>query len=396
MKKLLLSTLFNLIILSSLAQESIKKQAYLYFSSNGSGIGGKLESIPEEGKIQFSLGADVQKIVQKDKILMAFNNVGNFLHTAQLSDDIATANKQIEDFNSQVSNSNDYDIIFKAVPFEIIPCKISYSKDVVNYKLPNNSTGSLNKNNVLAIIFRDGNHELSKDIIEVAPILAENKELFETRRQNKNINKSSTIEKLNSPKVEVVKYNSTDEQKRDSQNRNEDKSLSSANLKILTNDEKQDYQEKSIDRVQDFKNYLNVIGDKKRSTGEKNEAIKNALRLFISGSTIEVTSKNRPGSRRIPVETYLRNLSNLNYSSVSIEYVNLKFVSEFTQSTDGNYYGLVSGEQTFMGFGSNGKPAYSDVVNKSYKVKLESYEKFVNGEEKLNWKILLGDISVSQ
>ncbi len=386
-RRLLLFVSIYSILFSVYAQDEYPK-TYLYFSSNGSGIKGKIISVPEEGKIQFSIDESIFKIVQKEKILLAFNEYGNYILISSLSDDPSKSKQQIEEFYAKPSKLPEYDVIFKAVPFEIIPCKIIYNSDAINYRTLDNNSASINKDNILAIILKDGSHEIIRDVAEVAPILNNNVEKIAKARQglaDAPIAKAAPVVETQQPVKEEPTTTTTIESPTPSKAR-----------PTLDSEERQIYKEISVERVQEFKDYLNIVADKKRSPSEKSEAIKNALKLFSPGANIEVTSKNRNTSRKVPVETYLKNLSNLNYSSVSIEYANLKFVSEFTQADDGNYYGIVSGEQSFMGYGSTGQATYSDVVTKNYKVKLESYQKAVDGLEQTKWKVLFGDVTISQ
>lgn len=447
-------TLLTLLLLFSLSLNSWSQtekgpNTCLYLNS-GAKITGKVLSVSDDGKIikiSYDLQGNIVKIVQREKVLLAFNERGNYLVISNLSDSSGESAKQLSDFyNENSSKRPDYDIIFKAVPFDIIPCNIIYSGEAINYKLSNSNVGSINKENVLAIIYKDGSHELVRDIAEITPILRYNSVKFESSRYyveppkiveepKPSIAKTAPIEpepervierkKVIEPEAVEDKYTNTNNKTtrnteeetiviRKKIKREEAQDQETDEPKIayeeiqdepeedlepmptLTEVEKKQYQKKSIERVEEFKDYLNVIGDKSRSLYEKAEARKNALKLFTPGAFIEVTSKNRPGSRRIPVEVYLRNLSNLNYSSIDIEYANLKFVRNFVQQADGNYYGVVSGEQSFKGYRADGKAQYSDVVRKNYRVKLEAYQKYVDGEEQTKWKVLFGDVSVSQ
>ena len=73
----------------------------------------------------------------------------------------------------------------------------------------------------------------------------------------------------------------------------------------------------------------------------------------------------------------------------------MRFISELNQAPDGNYYGIVRGEQTFKGI-VNGVVKYGDVVDKNYRIKVESLNNIESGKKKVIWKVLLGDVSVSQ
>jgi hypothetical protein len=154
------------------------------------------------------------------------------------------------------------------------------------------------------------------------------------------------------------------------------------------------YRQKGVDKVKEFEAYLNVIANKNTDPDEKDKAIDEAAKLFIPGSTIEVTSLNRPGVSKYDIKDYLTRLKLLPYASAKLEWANVGYVKELKQEADGNYYGTITGEQTFIGLGDAGKPIYSDVTKKSVKVRLQSYQKQIEGAEQLNWELLLGSIGI--
>lgn len=385
MKKISTLLLFSLSFFTVIAQEA-NKTVYIYLSNGTPISGGRLVSANDE-TIEFSYD-NGSKTYQRARVLIAFNESGHYLVVDNISRDTERAKSEIIDFYNSQTAPLANDIIFKAVPFEIIPCSISYNKDAVNYKTLDGNSATINKDNVLAIINRNGSHEIIKDIAEVAPILGSNLDKFKQAV-------TTTTPAKPEPKPEPAPLVVTPPQPVVPDTKPLPVIDISAKPK-LTDDEKKEYSNQSTDNILTFKDYLNRIGDKRRSPSEKRQDIVDALELFSPGATIEVTSKNKPGSRKIPVEKYLNNLSNLNYSSVQIEYANLRFVSELNQAPDGNYYGIVRGEQTFKGMDANGKPTYWDVVDKNYKIKVESYNNIVSGKKEVKWKVLLGDVSVSQ
>ena len=144
--------------------------------------------------------------------------------------------------------------------------------------------------------------------------------------------------------------------------------------------------------MDEFVSYLNIITNKKLSAFEKDNAIAQATKLFMPASTIEVTSLNRPGARRYPIQEYLTRLKFLPYTYTKIEWSQVHYIKELSQAADGNYYGLITGEQMFRGYGTTN---YSDVIRKNVRVKLQSYGATVNGSERLRWDVLLGSIGVA-
>jgi hypothetical protein len=382
--------IFTLVTSTVFAQETLKK-SHVYLQT-GSSFPGVIESLPEAGKIKCNTEDGGIRTYQRDRFILAFNNFGRFLIVESIPNTPDAAQNVISNFYKNTSLPEN-DIIFKAMPFEIIPCTISYNQEAINYKTLDGKSASINRENVLVVIRKDGSHEVVRDASEVTPILADNLEKFnslliksepkpEPPIKQEVISKPEPTVKVEDPKppikVEPLPYKDTSTKPK------------------LTSAEKEYYSKQSIDNIITFKDYLNIIGNNEKSLGEKKAAIKLALDLFSPGAMIEVTSKNRPGVRRLPVEVYLKNLSGLSYRSINIEYANLKFISELSQADDGNYYGLVRGEQTFMGYGGNGKPLYSDVVEKNYKVKVESQLKEVDTIKQVKWKVLLGDVSVNQ
>jgi len=419
MKKTSFLLFFCLSIINVFSQEVKKTSIYL---STGTVISGKLISATDEN-ITFSF-ENGSRTLQRVRVLIAFNDYGRYLFVNNISNDIEKSKIEIDDFYHLQTSKLENDIIFKAVPFEIISCKISYERDVVNYINSDGKPGSVNKDNVLAIIRKDGSHEIIRDIIEVAPILGSNIDKFKEIITPVPVvvappvvivtPKPETIESKPTPPpvvqeplapapvvvappvVAVVTPKPETIESRTTTPPVIQEPLAYAETTTkLSYTEKQEYSNQATDNVLTFKDYLNRIGDKGRSPSEKRQDIKDALELFTPDATIEVTSKSKIGSRKYPIAKYLTNLSNLNYSSIEITYANLRFVSELNQAADGNYYGIVRGEQTFKGM-VNGVIKYGDVVDKNYKIKVESYNNIISGKKEVQWKVLLGDVSVSQ
>jgi len=418
MKKTSFLLFFCLSVLNVFSQEAKKTSIYL---STGTVISGKLISATDDN-ITF-LFENGSRTLQRVRVLIAFNDYGRYLVVNNISNDTDKSKVEIDDFYHSQTSPMVNDVIFKAVPFEIISCKISYERDVVNYINSDGKPGSVNKDNVLAIIRKDGSHEIIRDIIEVAPILGSNIDKFKEIIAPAPVVVPPPVVVV-TPKPEIIETKPTPQPILQ-------EPLTSAPVTVpsravvatpkpetielepttppilqeplpygetttkLSKAEKEEYSNQATDNVLTFKDYLNRIGDKGRSPSEKRQDIKDALELFTPDATIEVTSKSKIGSRKYPIAKYLTNLSNLNYSSIEITYANLRFVSELNQAADGNYYGIVRGEQTFKGM-VNGVIKYGDVVDKNYKIKVESFNNIISGKKEVKWKVLLGDVSVSQ
>jgi hypothetical protein len=245
--------------------------------------------------------------------------------------------------------------------------------EAINYLTEDNKPASISKNDLVAIIYQDGRHQLLKDAEEAENLLsaAADKVLrFSKPAAKRNVVPARPI---TAPQPVAAQPKQP----------------------TLSEEEYKDYRQKSIAKVGQFSDYLQVIVDRGFSMNERDLAIKNALQLFLPETQIEVSSKNRKGVTKLPLEMYLKRLKMLPYGNVQIKWSQIEYVSELKQEQDGNYYGTIIGNQTFTGYGENNQNVlYSDITKKSVRVKLEAYQKDVEGQSKTNWTVLLGNIGV--
>ena len=94
------------------------------------------------------------------------------------------------------------------------------------------------------------------------------------------------------------------------------------------------------------------------------------------------------------VEDYLKRLKLSPYSKLDIEWTDVHYVSELKQESDGNYYGMIKGEQRFTGYDKSGEVKYADVTEKNVKVMVKSYNKPVEGTAVQQWDVFLGNIGI--
>lgn len=338
---------------------------------------------------------------QRQNVLVAFRK-GNFLIIKDLSADLGKAKQELQTFlTSTVWKDKDY--LIQAVPFRVIPAKISYENDaVVNYLTDNNKSASISKGELIAILYSDGRHSLIREASEATPILAS--------IDKQNISASSGVldsspPAAQSPSTGVQTDVSKETEKTGQRSLSDEPTPTSEptplpkapapkiNKLVLSSADYQYYSQKALDKVEEFASYLKIIANKSYSDYDRNQAIDQAVRLFMPASTMEVTSKSQPGSRRYPIRTYLTNLKRLNYNSVDIEWTQIEYLKELSQAVDGNYYGVITGQQTFIGYGNN--TLYTDITQKNVRVKLERYHMVKNGQDNVRWNLLLGSIGIS-
>ncbi|CAG5072969.1 hypothetical protein DYBT9623_04502 [Dyadobacter sp. CECT 9623] len=402
-----------LILLAAACSIPAQAQETLYWS-NGSSFPFKLVEATESiVKVAEQKGERViKRSVPRENVLVAFNARGDYLLVADLPADPAQAAQRIIDFYNAAGPSSD--LLVQANPLKVIECSISYKSDnVVNYNTPQGSTASINRNELALIIFKDGHHEFVLPPADAASVLAGAKMQVQkaiaqpAKTTAPKAEPRPVAEKVAEPAVETAtpaqRWNEPVAQTPAAEPAAAPVRKSAENAapviaarKGLTDEEVSSYGKKGIRKVDEFVQYLNIISDKNIDPDKKDNAIEQAVKLFLADATIEVSSSNREGKRKYPVKDYLTRLKLLPYSSTNIAWNEVNYVKDLTQASDGNYYGTITGSQTFTGYSANGQDVmYSDVTQKSVKVKLESYNKTVDGQQTTNWDILLGNVGIS-
>ena len=307
----------------------------------------------------------------REDVLVAFNSYGLFFLIEHVSSNPEISRTSLERFYNTSGLSTD--LLITTTPVKVIPVTVSMYSDAVNYLTKDGKPASMNKNDVVAIIFKNGEHKFFKSPAEVIDLLK--------------IANDSVREYFKSPDKKNQQV-ATDTISSDHE--------AKANVKLeLTEQDLKEYKQKSLDKVEQFSNYLQLIADKSFSMNDRETAITNALKLFLPNSTIQVSSKSRKKPTTLSLEAYLKRLKMLPYGKVQIKWTNIEYVKELKQKADGNFYGIIVGSQKFTGYAKQGQSiSYSDVTKKSVEVKIAPDSKEVDGETKINWTVLLGEIGV--
>jgi hypothetical protein len=358
-------------VLTTFLAGSLRAQDRIWLD-NGNPVQAKL-SRALDNKLEWVASDGVLRVYNRKRFLVVFSASGQFIVISELNDNPSKAQTQIEAFYKSPPRNVSQDIIVKSVPLTVLTGTISYESDeVINYLSTDGKAASINKEEVAAVIYKDGRHEILRDVVDVAPLLGQvHKEIEQkekTLQKDKN-EKPVAVDKKETPPV-----------------------IKEKEKPVLTDSEYKEYSQKGIKRVDEFTSYLRIIGDKSRKSDEKNKAVLQALSLFEPQATIAVSSAS--GVRKYPVKDYLNRLKLLPYSKINITWNEVKYISELKQETDGNYYGVIVGQQVFEGYSANGKVAYGDVTKKNIRVKLESYQKTIDGKDSVHWEVLLGNIGV--
>lgn len=152
-----------------------------------------------------------------------------------------------------------------------------------------------------------------------------------------------------------------------------------------------------LEKTQSLGNYLSIIGDKEVGGAKKDEAVDQAIKLFVNDRQIvEVSNKNTGVVHKKTIAQYLNHLRNLEYARVEIKWSDVIFVSDLKMGTNGKYCATVSIKQEFVGYDSEGRVMYKDVTIKEITVCVEEKEvRHADRTEKV-LGLLLSDIKVTQ
>jgi len=352
-------------------------QEKIYFDVTDAQSGKVVELEGERFKMQIFKGASqIERTTSRPNILFFFNNVGNYLVTSQLSVNPTEVNTKLKELYA-ATKKPDNDIIIKYLQtLEVIQGTISYeSDDIINYLNLQGKSSSINKKEVLAVIKKDGSHALYLEPRDAEKLLVRAQVIISNFKAPAAVVVAPTPEPAPQPKPVVVET----KPQRDPT--------------TWTTEERAKYEEKGVNKVHEFVQFINIISDKTVSGDIKDSKIKEALQLFQPEATIQVTSK-KGDVRTLKIENYFRRIKLLAYSNTSVEMVNVSYTTSPVKEADGNYYGVIEGEQIFTGFGKDNTVKYSDVTKKSVKVKFQPNSEFLKGQEVRVYDVLLGNVTI--
>jgi hypothetical protein len=164
--------------------------------------------------------------------------------------------------------------------------------------------------------------------------------------------------------------------------------LSSADIEL--------FKIQTVQKLDEFKQYIMTLGNKEESDEKRNMAEKEALKLFFKGAEMEISTVLPDGTIQKlsrPMEKYLARLKSLPFTKVTIRFYDIAYVSEFKRGPDGKYYSTATIIQEFTGFDKD-NIIYKDVTKKEVEIIIDLVEdKFFNEKR---WKIFLGNIKATE
>lgn len=147
------------------------------------------------------------------------------------------------------------------------------------------------------------------------------------------------------------------------------------------------------EKLIELQNYITTIGDKNQSIQDRELAIKSAIRLFVPGAKMEVSSTTTGRISNYPINVYMNRLRALPYTQVVITFYQVAYISDLQRSPDGNYYATATIYQEFRGYYGDAL-GYSDKTTKTVQIILQ----YVDNEfyQRKMWELMLGDVKVSE
>lgn len=344
-----------------------------FYWVNGNSFSNRLvEANDRELKYEEMKGTTPHKrTVDRENVVVAFNSYGMYVLIDRLPTDPENSRMTLNKFYNTPGCPTD--VLIKASPLEVIPATIRVEDEAINYMNVSGKPASIKKSDLVAIIYKNGSHQLLFEPEEAKSLLGA---AFDKVREYCSKKAPETPVKPEPIKPEPV-------------------TPKPPSKPFLTDAEYIEYSNKALVVVAQFAEYLQVIASRNYSMNERDKAVTEALKLFMPDSKIKVSSKYRKDINEYSLETYLKRLKMLPYGQVEIKWSNIEYIDQLKQAEDGNYYGRIVGSQTFTGFSEKGESVrYSDVTRKDVKVKLQSYQKEINGQSELKWNILLGNIGI--
>ncbi|MCB2221559.1 MAG: hypothetical protein KQI35_14265 [Bacteroidetes bacterium] len=163
------------------------------------------------------------------------------------------------------------------------------------------------------------------------------------------------------------------------------------NFEELSPDDLKLFELRAAEKIKEFENYIEIIGNKQKDVETRDYAIQSAEILFIPDSKMEVSSANTGTINSYAIGKYLRKLKSLGYTQVIIKFYKTAYISGLRKGVDNKYYATATVFQEFIGYNED-QVAYKDKTKKVIDIVLEYIDDEYYGLKR--WELMLGDIKV--
>ena len=359
-----------------------------WYDVNGESRPGRLVGISPKKVVFARLVGDhtIRYPLNRENILVVFNQSGRFMALMELSRDTTQAWAQINEFYDPATPKPRQNVLVKMNPITVLPGIIqSEQGDAIRYITDKGDAITVDKKEVLVVLRTDGSHTLYKPAAEATVLLvnvrSKIEEFLAPKPPNRPLPTATSAAPANPPALS--------EKPKPADSPIKEKPLTARERPVTP-------QENGLNKVSTLSECLKLIIDKNIDSDVKDRAIEQATQLFLPEAIVEQTSMNPPGTiRKYRIRDYFTRLKLLSHKSVRIDWLEIKYISDLQPGEDGDYYGLLAGKQILRGNSSDGKTtAYTDLSHLNTRVKVQTYRKITNGKEHIRYEALLGNIGI--
>jgi hypothetical protein len=354
--------------------------------------------------------------VARNKVLLLFNNAGHFLVIPKLTDDGEQSQFMIKDFINAVATGGEQTDKLITLQHDVINCHIE-AEEIKTVKFSTaEGQKQINKSALAVIIYKDGQHKVIPDVKKVVePLgavqlsLALSRNTTPTKAEEKKEEVAATEPVVQpvtaTPAVDTAvktTTTTTTEPTVDSAVATSTATPAGATEKTgkqqieeLGEVKFEEYERKALEKTNDLKIYIQQLCDRSLEWTDANKFIDQAVNLFVDeNARVETSTTTSQSITRYKIREYLRRIKLIQYDKVEIEWTNVQYVSKLRKGPDGNYYGIITFEQTFKGYSGDNQLQYSDVTRKNIEVVLKTYNRNVEGKSVPTWDVFLSEIKV--
>ncbi len=389
----------------------------LLYQTNGRVVPGTVETVTADSVYYRPAGSAEEELLRTERsaVALIFRDNGEFLLASQ------------PEFSWKIGANSAYDHIVE-INGRVLPAdNIEQHEDIIYYQdALDRSDASVRVAETMAIIYRDGSHQLLANANEVAQGLSRAVDFPDALDASDAVASTERVATPpQAPTAETASVEATSEEttavselfpvpnaapetetpSASSGATDSTQALATSILRTSRTVRKEleldrvDYEEyaaKAINKAEYLGYYLDLLCNRQLDMYDKDQAIANALQLFVHDSTrVQVSSVTRDQTTVYKIKDYLKRLSLLNYDKVELLWRNLEYVTKFRLAPDGNYYGTITVEQLFRGF-RDGRAIYEDITQKDVEIVLGNFRREESGAITSAWDVLLSDIGVEE
>lgn len=365
------------------------------YLADGSKLPAKISELSAD-KVKFKNPANLSGPLYTRSVAnvhLIFNAAGNYLVYLP---DTPPSDKDKAEFAAETTKARSNDILIDNGGNILAAGIIDESGEVTARS--NGKEIKVDKKSLVAIIRKNGTHELFVPADQAMPFLAlvktRIKPLLEQQSNvaavRENTQQSSMVSNATTTNKPVASHTVPASSEVNHSAGSEETVDAPLDMKLFSR--------KAVAKTKEFTGYLQNISSVNENRDVASKSVNLACGLFVDEeATVEVSNTKTKLKNKYRIRTYLNRLllRSGQYDKIQIEYANINYASKFKKGADGNYYGVVTFVQKFQGF-IDGNMVYGDVTKRNVTIVLKQYEKNVGGEALAGWDVFLADVGVME